>query len=202
LGRPLSTNHTATARQRAVPRNHLARESVGIPGAVEALVVAADRLADLGTGVDVGGEGLAVDWVVADRETLRLGESFRMIAEVAQDIAMHADQAEVAQPCGGAQCVTLGVGEPGGLGHASGDFDHGLGLAREVGVKRVEDAAAEVERVLVAGLQLTVGRVEGRALKLQVLHLGGEGGVGEAQLLVEPTRLAAQSFVFLDQLVA
>ena len=72
----------------------------------------------------------------------------RMIKELVQNFAIHADEADVVQPCARHQHMLFLRGQIVGLGHLPADLDHGFGARPEQRVKGVDDAMAQPEGVL------------------------------------------------------
>src|SRR5205085_4470772 len=114
-----------------------------------------------------------------------LGELIGLRAKRAHQLARHADEPEIAKPGGGAQRVTLMIGELVGRCHLRREFDERLRLSAENRIVGGENSTAELERVFVARREIAVGGVEALALLLELADFCLERSVRVAELRVE-----------------
>jgi hypothetical protein len=78
------------------PGDAIPGEAVGVAKTVEALVMRTDGFAQGRPAIDISGESLRKNGMIAQHDSLALGQALGVGAERAKQFARNADQAEVA----------------------------------------------------------------------------------------------------------
>ena len=135
--------HGEQARE---PRDVFAHELVGITVAVNPFVMAADDVADLVQMADERREFLAENRMLLDERAFRFGERIGIFLPAADDVARHADEADVVQQRGAFEHALLVRRQLGKLAHGAAQLRDAAGLIAERRIKRLHRVDAEFDR--------------------------------------------------------